>query len=185
MNTSRSTLATSTAVVVIAVGLLAWLAFARAPLPSVPTQPAAAGETVTSAPAATALAPTDGIEVVRDPQATIALRIGAATGNDCFVAAAPNRPIISGAELDRRVAEVGGDDRWLDPQAEWVGLADSATKAFGASWAGRRADRTDEVWVQATRDGAEVGLQLLATKTPAGHTVWTVFAQLHQGKVCN
>lgn len=182
---SRSSLGTTTALVIIAVGLLVWLAVTRTPLESAPTQPlAAAGQASAPAITATALAPSDDIEIVRDPQATIALRIGAATGNDCFVAAAPNRPIISGDELDRRVTEAGGDNRWLEPQAEWVGLAESATKAFGASWAGRRAERTDEVWVQVIRDGADVGLQLVATKTPAGHTVWTVFAQLHQGKVC-
>lgn len=186
LRTSRASLATSTAAMVIAVGLLVWLSLARPALAPLPTNPTGAGavQATAPAPAATALAEVDGIEVVRDPQAEIALRIGAATGNDCFVAARPNRPIVDGSELDRRVAEAGGGERWLVEQSVWVGPAAGATKAFAASWAGRRSDRTNEMWVQVTREGAEVGLQLVATKTPAGHTVWTVVGQLHQGRVC-
>lgn len=176
-----------TAGLVIAIALLVWLAMFRSGSGSsqagavvVPTQRAA------DVPVAVASEPvTNAILVVRDPQAAIQLRIAAETGNECFVSSFPSRLRTSGEELDKRILAVGGVERWIEPYVTWVGSAAGAVEAFRGSWAGRREDRASEVWIQVSRSGKDVGVQLLLTTTPSGNEVWTVGSDMRAATVCS
>lgn len=176
LRTSTSAAISAIGVVAVALLLLVWLAFARGSQDSSDSgQPPqmmvpAAGA---AAPTAVGVAPTAGaIQQVRDPQAEIALRVIATGGSTCFTHRVAFQATPSGKELDAQIDGVGGDHRWLTRDQSWIGDAEEAVAAFGAKWAGQRPDSSGEVWIQVTRGGKDIGLQLRETKTPMGRTVW-------------
>ena len=76
-----------------------------------------------------------------------------------------------GGEIDARVDAAGRAGNWLEPDV-WIGDATSAMKAFGATWAARSDARPDEIWIETTRHGYLVELQLVASTTPDGRQIW-------------
>jgi hypothetical protein len=123
---------------------------------------------------------------VADPAGEISARISKATGVTCFVRSNSVGPLTSGSELDQRIAAVGGTgDRWLDRGRQWIGIEpDTAAAAFGATWAGQRPGATLSIWIQVTRNGSDMGVELLGQKTPAGEVVWTARDIVAPSTVC-
>ena len=142
------------------------------------------GTDTSNAQAAVASIASAAIVEIGDPAAEIQLRIAKATGNDCFTTAFVNRIPPSGASLDELVKAAGGDKRWLKENQMWAGTAEEAIAAFGAKWAGWRSELSSEVWIQVSRGGEDIGVQLLATKTPEGHTIWSAVNSVKASTSC-
>jgi hypothetical protein len=169
--------------------LVAWALSAR-----VDARPAAApgGAAPAAAPAADprvaapAAAADPSIVQVADPAGEISARISRATGLTCFVRSNSSRPITDGTELDKQIASAGGTgDRWLEVGRQWIGSTpDSAATAFAATWAGQRPDATLQIWIQLTRNGSDMGLELYGRRTPAGAVVWTAGDIVAPSNVC-
>ena len=164
-----------TAGLVIAFGLLMWLGLSRGSTGITPVGAAVTpSERASDRPGAASAVPVDvAIEVVRDPQAAIQIRIASATGNTCFVSAIRAQLRTSGEEWDRRIKAAGGVDRWIDPEVTWAGGVSGALKAFGAAWATQAEGRTGEVWIQVKRGETDAGVQLLRITTPSGQELWS------------
>jgi len=172
----------SLTVLLLSVALFVWLLFGRTSGHIDGPTSLAAGAASTPAAAPTPAAA--GIVAVQDPMTEIQLRIRQKSGNACFSNLFASRLQVPGDALDRQIAAAGGDHRWLSRDLSWIGDSEEAVKAFGASWAGQRPGALGEVWVQVTRAGVDVGLQLLETKTPAGYTVWSVVNNVAPSTEC-
>jgi hypothetical protein len=172
--------------VLIVVVLLASLALSRSHAGT------ASGAASTPAPAVAApslavpSADSSVIAVAADPQLDIQMRIIRATGVTCFTFAIVDRLITPGAELDKQIALAGGDTRWLINGESWIGTdPNDAVKAFEATWASRKSRAPNEVWIQVSRPGGDIGVQLIAQSTPAGYTVWSVVNSMAPASGCD
>jgi len=177
-------IATAAAAVVVVISVAA-LAGSRPPGVGTPIQ--SPTPTPTSTPARSLPDPstaTSLIVTVPNPEHAVTLRLGQ-SGSNCYV-----KMIVDGfgpdiADLEARIAIDGLEEGWLTLGEEWVGGdAESLVAAFGASWAGRANPDADVIWIQLTRDGAEIGLELRATHTPSGSTVWQTHNRVSQPASC-
>jgi hypothetical protein len=109
------------------------------------------------------------VPTVQNPGALAQQRLGQQPGGQCQATA--HVMLLPLVDLDARVAQAGGTGHWLQRDI-WIGDIDSAVKAFEATWAARSTEDPSEAWIETTRDGRTMVMQLLAVKTTDGTEVW-------------